>query len=82
MKREKLIVSAVAVVAVLGLSACSQTRKGPNPQQQVGTACAQPTQVVRLQRAKYKYVKVRVQTQPARYAKIQPIQPTCSLKNN
>ena len=82
MKREKLIVSAIAVAAVLGLSACSQTHKRPVPQQQVGSACAQPVQVVRLQKAQYKYVKVRVRTQPARYAKIKMVQPTCALNNN
>jgi len=80
MKRERLIVSAIAVVAVLGLNACSQTRRGPAPQQQAATTCSQPTQIVRLEKAKYKYVKVRVQ--PAKYAKVQPIQSACSLKNN
>ena len=82
MKREKLVISVIAAVAVLGLSACSKTRKGPNPQVQAGTACSQPAQVVRLQKAQYKYVRVRVQTQPAKYARIQPIKPTCALKNN
>jgi len=75
MRKERLIVPAMAVVALFALSACT-SQKAPQPQANV---CAPKTRVIQVQPAQYKYVRVKVKTQPAQYAKIQPVS-ECDLK--
>lgn len=74
MNSKKIAVTAVAVMGLLSLSACSSSKK-PMP-----SKCTPPVKVVQVAPAKYKYVRVKVKTQPAQYIRYQRLQTACSAK--